>query len=67
MTVKDLLKSLKKPTLITINDHLDVGTVSSLNLNVNSKYFDREKISSGYQEINHSSATDLELQMKWKW
>ena len=32
-----------------------------------SKYFDREKISSGYQEINHSSATDLELQMKWKW
>ena len=42
MTVKDLLKSLKKPTLITINDHLDVGVVSSLNLNVNAKYFNRE-------------------------
>ena len=42
MTVKDLLKSLTKPTLITISDHLDVGTVSSLNLNVNSKYFNRE-------------------------
>ena len=42
MTVKDLLKSLKKPTLITISDHLDVGTVSSLNLNVNAKYFNRE-------------------------
>ena len=42
MTVKDLLKSLKNPTLITISDQLDVGTVSSLNVNVNSKYFNRE-------------------------
>lgn len=30
------------------------------------KYFDRDKIGSGYQQINHSSATDLELQVKWK-
>ena len=28
------------------------------------KYFDRDKIGSGYQEINNSSATDLELQMR---
>lgn len=30
------------------------------------KYFDRNKIGSSYQQINHSSATDLELQVKWK-
>lgn len=32
-----------------------------------SNYFDRAKIGSSYQEINHSSATDVELQMRWKW
>ncbi|MGN1375986.1 MAG: helix-hairpin-helix domain-containing protein [Prevotella sp.] len=32
-----------------------------------SNYFDRSKIGSSYQEINHSSATDVELQMRWKW
>ncbi len=30
-------------------------------------YFDRTHISSGLQQINHSSQTDLELQVKWKW
>lgn len=30
------------------------------------KYFDRNKIGSSYQQINHSSATDLEMQVKWK-
>lgn len=30
------------------------------------KYFDRNKISSGYQEINSSSMTDIDLQLRWK-
>lgn len=30
------------------------------------KYFDRDKISSGHQEINDSKKTDLEIQAKWK-
>lgn len=30
-------------------------------------YFDRNHISSSYQEISHSSQTDLEIQLKWKW
>lgn len=30
-------------------------------------YFDRNHISSSYQEIPHSSQTDLEIQLKWKW
>lgn len=30
------------------------------------KYFDREIIGSSYQQINHSSATDLELQLRIK-
>lgn len=30
-------------------------------------YFDRDHISSGYQEIVGSSQTDLEIQLKWKW
>lgn len=30
-------------------------------------YFDRDHISSGYQEIAGSSQTDLEIQLKWKW
>lgn len=29
------------------------------------KYFDREKISSGHQEINDSKKTDMEIQAKW--
>ena len=29
-------------------------------------YFDRNHISSGYQQINHSSKTDLEMQIRWK-
>ena len=29
-------------------------------------YFDRLVISSGYQKINHSSMTDLEMQLRWK-
>ena len=29
-------------------------------------YFDRNHISSGLQQIDHSSQTDLELQLKWK-
>ena len=32
-----------------------------------SDYFDRDHISSGYQEIVGSSQTDLEIQLKWKW
>lgn len=31
-----------------------------------SNYFDRNTIGSGYQRINGSSATDLELQARWK-
>ena len=30
------------------------------------KYFDRDHISSGLQQINASSMTDLELQIRWK-
>ena len=30
------------------------------------KYFDRDKISSSYQEIDGSSMTDAEIQIKWK-
>ncbi|MBR5652665.1 MAG: helix-hairpin-helix domain-containing protein [Prevotella sp.] len=29
-------------------------------------YFDRDHISSGLQQIDHSSMTDLQLQMRWK-
>ena len=29
-------------------------------------YFDRDHISSGLQQINGSSQTDMELQVKWK-
>ena len=29
-------------------------------------YFDRDKISSGLQQINGSTKSDLELQMRWK-
>jgi hypothetical protein len=29
-------------------------------------YFDRNHISSGLQQIDHSSMTDLELQLRWK-
>lgn len=29
-------------------------------------YFDRDHISSGYQQIDHSSQTDLELQVRWR-
>lgn len=29
-------------------------------------YFDRDHISSSYQQIDHSSKTDLELQLRWK-
>lgn len=30
------------------------------------RYFDRDKISSGLQQINGSSMTDVELQLRWK-
>lgn len=30
------------------------------------KYFDRDHISSSYQQINSSAMTDLELQLRWK-
>ena len=29
-------------------------------------YFDRDKISSGYQQINQSSQTDLDIQVRWR-
>ena len=29
-------------------------------------YFDRDHISSGLQQINRSSMSDLELQLRWK-
>jgi hypothetical protein len=29
-------------------------------------YFDRNHIGSGYQEIDGSSQTDLDLQLRWK-
>ncbi len=29
-------------------------------------YFDRNKISSSYQQIDHSSKTDLDIQVRWK-
>ena len=29
-------------------------------------YFDRDKIGSSYQQINHSSQTDLEMQLRWR-
>jgi len=37
-----------------------IGHLSTIN------YFDRNHISSGYQQINHSSKTDLEIQLRWK-
>lgn len=30
------------------------------------KYFDRDQIGSGYRLINHSSATDMEMQARWR-
>lgn len=48
-------------TKIKISNHLlliaKIGTTD---------YFDRNHISSSYQQINHSSQTDLDLQLKWK-
>ena len=32
----------------------------------NTNYFDRSTIGSSYQLINHSSQTDLDLQVRWK-
>ena len=29
-------------------------------------YFDRTKISSSYQEIDRSSKTDVDIQLRWK-
>ena len=29
-------------------------------------YFDRNKISSGYQQIDQSNQTDLDIQVRWK-
>jgi hypothetical protein len=29
-------------------------------------YFDRDHISSGLQQIDHSSQTDLQLQLQWR-
>jgi hypothetical protein len=29
-------------------------------------YFDRDKISSSYQEIDRSSKTDVDIQLRWK-
>ena len=31
------------------------------------KYFDRDCISSGLQQIDDSSQTDIEIQVKWRW
>jgi len=43
------------------SNHLQVtGKVGTTN------YFDRSKIGSSYQEIDHSSMTDIELQLCWK-
>ena len=44
-----------------INNHLMlIAHLSTIN------YFDRDHISSGYQQINHSSKTNLEIQVRWK-
>ena len=32
----------------------------------NTKYFDRDKISSSYQQINKSYQTDMDIQIRWK-
>ena len=29
-------------------------------------YFDRSKIGSGYQQVDASSLTDLDIQLRWK-
>jgi hypothetical protein len=37
-----------------------IGKISTTN------YFDRDHISSGLQQIDHSAMTDMEVQVKWK-
>lgn len=49
--------------------HLRTKPIKNLQLickMATTKYFDRDKISSGHQEINDSKKTDLEIQAKWK-
>lgn len=48
--------------------NLRVKPIKSLQIGckvATTKYFDREKISSGHQEINDSKKTDMEIQAKW--
>ena len=48
--------------------NLQVKPIKSLQIGckvATTKYFDREKISSGHQEINDSKKTDMEIQAKW--
>lgn len=48
-------------TKANINSHLMVlAKVGTTN------YFDRNHISSSYQQINQSAITDLDIQVKWK-
>lgn len=45
----------------------DIGKHLMLTAKIGStNYFDRSKISSGYQEINGSSMTDIDIQVRWK-
>ena len=46
---------------ININNHLMLITKTGT-----TDYFDRNHISSSYQQINHSSQTDLDIQLIWK-
>lgn len=51
-----------RAALFAVSDFSDKITVTA-KVGV-TKYFDRDKIGSGYQEIDGSSATDLELQLR---
>ena len=46
----------------------DVGSHLRLSAKLGcTKYFDRSTISSGWQQVNGSALTDLDLQLRWKW
>ena len=46
---------------LEISDHLTTNAKVGI-----TNYFDRSTIGTGYQLINHSSMTDIDIQLKWK-
>lgn len=47
--------------------HTNIGKSVTLTTKIGTTdYFDRAQISSSYQQINHSSKTDMEMQIRWR-